>query len=155
MNPVESYIEHLEGEEKEIASYLHDLFTHRYGMTHKLRYKIPFYDIKKWLCYLNPIKKQDQKKRKNISKIKNNIRIETPTNTIQDDNHIGRGIELCFLHGRWMKDPQGVLNANGRVQISGITYKNLKDIDENVLDILIEEAIEIDERFSQLKKLPK
>jgi len=50
MNPVESYIYHLEGEEREIGSYLHDLLTQRYGMM----YKLPFYDMKKWLCYINP-----------------------------------------------------------------------------------------------------
>ena len=27
------------------------------GVTSKLRYKIPFYDKKSWICYLNPIKK--------------------------------------------------------------------------------------------------
>jgi hypothetical protein len=56
MNPIESYIYHLEGEEREIASYLHDLLTQRYGMMYKLRYKLPFYDMKKWLCYINPQK---------------------------------------------------------------------------------------------------
>ena len=133
MNPVESYIYHLEGEEREIASYLHDLLTQRYGMSYKLRYRVPFYDLKKWLCYINP-----QKKRKALN---------------QQD--IGGGIELCFLHGRWMEDPQGALDAKDRVQISGITYLSLEEIDEDVLIVLIEEAIEIDEKFSKLKKLPK
>lgn len=122
MNPVESYIYRLEGQEREIASYLHDLFTERYGMTYKLRYRIPFYDIKKWLCYISPQKKG--------------------------------GIELCFLHGRWMQDPQGALDAKDRTQVYGITYHNLEDIDEDVLDVLITEAIELDIKFNLLKKLP-
>jgi hypothetical protein len=123
MNPVESYIYRLEGEEREIISYLHDLLTQRYEMSYKIRYRVPFYDIKKWLCYLNIQKKG--------------------------------GVELCFLHGRWMADPQGALDAKGRVQIYGITYRSLEQIDEEVLQILIEEAIEIDEKFSKLKRLPK
>ena len=134
MNPVESYIHQLEEQEQEIVSYLHDLLTQRYGMTYKLRYKVPFYDIKKWLCYINPQKKRSKK---------------------LEPQQSSRGIELCFLHGRWMKDPQGALNPKDRVQIYGITYYTLEEIDEVVLDVLIQEAIEIDEKFSKLKKLPK
>ncbi len=134
MNPVESYIHQLEEQEQEIVSYLHDLLTQRYGMTYKLRYKVPFYDIKKWLCYINPQKKRSKK---------------------LEPQRSSRGIELCFLHGRWMKDPQGALNPKDRVQIYGITYYTLEEIDEVVLDVLIQEAIEIDEKFSKLKKLPK
>ena len=103
-------------------------------MTYKLRYKVPFYDIKKWLCYINPQKKRSKK---------------------LEPQRSSRGIELCFLHGRWMKDPQGALNPKDRVQIYGITYYTLEEIDEVVLDVLIQEAIEIDEKFSKLKKLPK
>jgi len=123
MNPVESYIYHLEGEEREIASYLHDLLTERYGMTYKLRYRIPFYDVKKWLCYISPQKKG--------------------------------GIELCFLHGRWMADIQGALDAKDRTQVYGITYHKLEEINEEVLEVLIADALEMDEKLSLLKKLPK
>lgn len=56
MNHVESYISHLKDEEREIASYLYDLLTQRYGMMYKLRYELPFYDMKKWLYYINPEK---------------------------------------------------------------------------------------------------
>ena len=129
MNPVESYIYKLEGEQREIMSYLHDLLSQRYQMTYKLRYKVPFYDMKKWLCYLNPQKKST--------------------------TMLNGGIELCFLHGRWMVDPQGALDAKNRVQIAGITYLSLEDINEEILEILIKEAIEIDDKFSKLKKLPK
>ena len=137
MNPVETYIYQLEGEEREIALYLHDILSQRYGMTSKLRYKVPFYDIKKWLCYINPQKKRTTKLKKATTE------------------NIGGGIELCFLHGRWMEDPQGALDPKDRVQIYGITYYTLDEIDEEVLQVLIEEAIEIDEKFSKLKKLPK
>ena len=85
-------------------------------MTHKLRYGIPFYNVKKWLCYISPQKKG--------------------------------GIELCFLHGRWMTDTQGSLDAKDRTQIYGITYHKLEEINEELLKILLKEAIEIDEKFS-------
>ena len=156
MNPVESYIyHHLEGEEREIASYLHDLLTQRYGMTYKLRYKIPFYDVKKWLCYINPQKKRTRKIKKASSKSPEDASSMFVNDVAASKQYIGGGIELCFLHGRWMKDPQGALDAKDRVQIYGITYFTLEEIDEEVLQVLIEEAIEIDEKFSLLKKLPK
>jgi hypothetical protein len=56
MKNVESYISHLKDEEREIESYFYDLLTQRYGMMYKLRYKLPFYDMKKWLYYINPEK---------------------------------------------------------------------------------------------------
>jgi len=28
------------------------------GVSRKIRYRIPFYDFKKWICYLNPIKEE-------------------------------------------------------------------------------------------------
>lgn len=152
MNPVESYIYHLEGEEQEIASYLHDLLTQRYGMTHKLRYKLPFYDVKKWLCYINPQKKQTRKIKKASSKSTEDSNSMFVNDESACKQHIGGGIELCFLHGRWMKDPQGALDAKNRTQIYGITYHKLEEINE---EILLEEAIEIDEKFWLLKKLPK
>ena len=155
MNPVESYIYHLEGEEQEIASYLHDLLTQRYGMTHKLRYKLPFYDVKKWICYINPQKKQTRKIKKASSKSTEDSNSMFVNDESACKQHIGGGIELCFLHGRWMKDPQGALDAKNRTQVYGITYHKLEEINEEILQILLEEAIEIDEKFWLLKKLPK
>jgi len=54
---VEIYIDELEGEQKLIASALHDLMMTFPEITHKIRYKIPFYYRKSWICYINPIKK--------------------------------------------------------------------------------------------------
>lgn len=54
---VEIYIDELEGEQKLIASALHDLLLTFPEVTHKIRYKIPFYYSKSWICYINPIKK--------------------------------------------------------------------------------------------------
>lgn len=54
---VEIYIDELEGEQKLIATALHDLIMTFPEITHKIRYKIPFYYRKSWICYINPIKK--------------------------------------------------------------------------------------------------
>jgi hypothetical protein len=56
MNTVEDFVEHLEGNQKEIVRYLHLLLTKNLNLQEKIRYKIPFYYGKSWICYLNPIK---------------------------------------------------------------------------------------------------
>ena len=53
---VEIYIDELEGEQKLIATVLHDLMMTYPEVTNKIRYKIPFYYRKSWICYINPIK---------------------------------------------------------------------------------------------------
>jgi len=54
---VEIYIDELDGEQKLIATMLHDLMLTFPEVTHKIRYKVPFYYRKSWVCYINPIKK--------------------------------------------------------------------------------------------------
>ena len=41
--------------------------------------------------------------------------------------------ELCFLNGRWMKYPHGILDAKYQVQIYSIKYCTFKKIDKEVL----------------------
>ena len=54
---VEIYIDELEGEQNLIATALNDLMMTYPEVTHKIRYKVPFYYRKSWICYINPIKK--------------------------------------------------------------------------------------------------
>jgi len=57
MSAVEDYIFELKDEQRQIAAYLHDLFISNYQLTANIKYAIPFYFKKTWICYLNPIKK--------------------------------------------------------------------------------------------------
>ena len=43
--------------QKQILQLCHSWLTEEMKLTHKMRYGIPFYDDKKWICYLNPLKK--------------------------------------------------------------------------------------------------
>jgi len=56
MNPVEDFIYEKEGKQREILILLHDLLTNDFDLQPKIRYKIPFYYRKSWVCYLNPLK---------------------------------------------------------------------------------------------------
>jgi hypothetical protein len=54
MSAVESYIYQLNGEQGEVMRYLHHLLTIDFQLKAKIRYKIPFYFGRSWVCYLNP-----------------------------------------------------------------------------------------------------
>ncbi len=57
MTDVAAYITAFEGPQKRLLRVLHDLIMNQYVLQSKIRYRIPFYYNKSWICYLNPIKK--------------------------------------------------------------------------------------------------
>lgn len=89
----------------------------------KIRYKIPFFDRKTWVCYLNPIK---------------------------DD-----GIELAFLRGSELPNTLGALRFYGRKQVMGIRYFRPEDINFEVLQDVLMEAIELDDKVPYTVKKKK
>ena len=56
MNAVESFILEQGHPQQDILQYLHELLMAHPGVNCRIRYKIPFYDRKSWICYLNPTK---------------------------------------------------------------------------------------------------
>jgi len=56
MTEVEDYIYNLEGSQREIMLYFHKLLSVELNLTARIRFKIPFYYRKSWICYLNPTK---------------------------------------------------------------------------------------------------
>jgi len=56
MNEIEDFILQLSDNQQAILNYFHHLFINELELTFKIRYKIPFYDAKSWICYLNPTK---------------------------------------------------------------------------------------------------
>lgn len=56
MNQVEEYLLKLDEDRRDIMLYLHHLFTERLGMRTRLRWGLPFYDFRRWVCYTNPKK---------------------------------------------------------------------------------------------------
>ncbi len=56
MTEVEAYIYNYDESQGEIMRYMHSLLTVELNLTDKLRFKIPFYYRKSWICYLNPSK---------------------------------------------------------------------------------------------------
>lgn len=56
MFDVEEFIKSKEGRQFEILDKLHRIITVFDFIKYKIRFKIPFYDAKNWVCYLNPLK---------------------------------------------------------------------------------------------------
>ena len=57
MTDVDAYITTIEGPQKQLLRVLHELILTQFDLQPKIRFRIPFYYNKSWVCYLNPIKK--------------------------------------------------------------------------------------------------
>lgn len=52
-------------------------------------------------------------------------------------------IEICFVRGRELQSKE-LLNFKERVMIGGLSYKTIDDIDDGVIKLLLEEAVNLD-----------
>jgi hypothetical protein len=120
---VEEFILQYESNQKHILNYFHNLFSSFPEVTSKIRFKVPFYYRKTWICYLNPIK--------------------------------NNGIELCFVRGNELSNSQGLLNSNGRKQVYGISFFSVKEIPEDTIHEIIQEAFILDETTPYASKRKK
>jgi len=63
------------------------------------------------------------------------------------------GVELCFTRGNELSNTQRILQSKGRKQVSGITYYEIKQIEESpILEILYEALLLDDEVPYKIKK---
>lgn len=113
MYAVEEYITQLEDNQRKIAAFLHQKLTEEFGLEAKIRFKIPFYYRKSWVCYLNPVKND--------------------------------GIELAFIRGNELSNEYQYFDFKGRKQVMGITIYDIKDLDRDILEQTLIEALTLDE----------
>ena len=123
MDDVQYYILEREGNQAAILQYLHEMLSSYPNITAKIRYKIPFYYQKSWLCYLNPVK--------------------------------GDRVELAFTRGNELSNEQGLLQANGRKQVFGVTFSSIKEIPNDLLHEIFQEAILLDTEIPYASKRTK
>lgn len=128
MEAIYDFINQYEGEQQAILKYFHHYLYKQTGLILKIRYKIPFYFNRSWICYLNPIRK---------------------TATTLD------GIELAFTRGNELSNTQDLLQSNGRKQIKGITFNKIKEIPTKAIEEIIQEAILLDEQIPYKSKNSK
>jgi hypothetical protein len=62
------------------------------------------------------------------------------------------GIELCFTRGIDLSNEQGLLKLRGRKQIAGVCFHHISEIEQQILDQIVQEAILLDEWRKQNKK---
>lgn len=124
MGAVEHFIYEKEGAEREVLLYLHQILVEELGLLPKIRYRIPFYYQKSWICYLNPLKEG--------------------------------GVEFVFIRGNELSNEQALLDAKGRKQVRGITFRQVADIPLEAIYEIIQEALVLDERvpYSVRKNKP-
>lgn len=53
----QDFLEKIDPLQAEVVDYLNTLFLEMEGVSRKIRYRVPFYDFKSWICYLNPVGK--------------------------------------------------------------------------------------------------
>ncbi|PKL85427.1 MAG: hypothetical protein CVV22_07660 [Ignavibacteriae bacterium HGW-Ignavibacteriae-1] len=53
---IEEFIESFDGNQREVIQIIHNLMIEIPGIDPKIRFKVPFYYRKTWVCYMNPIK---------------------------------------------------------------------------------------------------
>lgn len=123
MDAVTEYIYDKTGNEREILSYLHDSIRSLPGIEVKIRFQIPFYYRKSWICYLNVLKKG--------------------------------GVELAFIRANELISVHHLLDFNNRKQVAGITFHKSKDIDMELVNLILLEAIDLDESKRYASKKTK
>lgn len=57
MDAVQDYIFEQDEAQRPLLNFVNHLFSELPGVTSKIRYRVPFYYRKSWICYVNPIKK--------------------------------------------------------------------------------------------------
>lgn len=56
MTPAQEFLLDLDGNQAEILSYLDEMLMSFPEIESKIRYRVPFYFRKSWICYCNPLK---------------------------------------------------------------------------------------------------
>ena len=56
MSGIENVISGFDQNQQNIAWFIHEWLTRDFDLTCKIKYKIPFYYQKSWICYVNPVK---------------------------------------------------------------------------------------------------
>jgi hypothetical protein len=113
MTEAEDFIYRYEGDQREVMLFIHHWLTSDLLLTQKIRYGIPFYFGKSWICYLNPTKTGS--------------------------------VEFAFVRGNELSNEQGLLDSKGRKQVRSIEFEKVKDIPQQTLHEIIQEAIMLDE----------
>jgi len=134
VDTVEDFINQYEGEQQALLKYFHHYLYTQTGLIPRIKYKVPFYYNKSWICSLNPIKQP----KKSLNK-----------------HPKSSSIELAFTRGNELSNNQAILQSKGRKQVMSITFSSIKEIPVNAVEEIIQEAILLDEQIPYASKRKK
>ncbi len=55
---VSDFFAQFDGNQRNVMEYMHNILTRDMQLMDKIRFKIPFYFGRSWICYLNPLKNE-------------------------------------------------------------------------------------------------
>lgn len=89
--------------------------------------------------------------------VKSKVMFSTPFYTrhrwmIYSSKQKDGSIELCFVNAISFQHHLELLDFKKRKQVAGINYRTVSDVDEEVLDLLIQEALATDDRLKPKSK---
>lgn len=123
MSSVQNFIFNTESSQRVLLEYLDGIITEHPKVISKIRYGVPFYYLKSWLCYLN----------------------------LRKDG----AIDLSFIRGNELSSDYGILEARDRKQVRSIVFRELKDVQEDVLRNILQEVFLLDETMPYALKRKK
>jgi len=116
---IPDFFEYLPEDERLMALFLHDLVTSQIpGCKVKLAYQVPFYYVYARICFVWPA--------------------SIPWGGIK------QGVQIGFCRGHLLADESGYLEKGNRKTMYGKTFYTIDGIDTEVLQSLLDEAIEVD-----------
>lgn len=133
MQEVDDFIAELSGDEKRIVSRLRLLIVETDPrIRQKLSYGVPYFFHHRRICFLWPAS-------------------HLPRNEFRP-SEIDFKVTFGFCYGNLLSNDQGLLLKEGRKQVYVIKYSSIKEINENAVREILQEAIMIDEEFKPKKK---
>lgn len=120
---VEDFLAYLPEEERRITHMLRQIaMEHIPEVREKLSYNVPFYYRKRRICYIWP-------------------------SAIPWGNVPEGGVQFGFCYGSMLQDESGYLEKNGRKYVYGRTFFSTTEVDSDLLQAYLMEAVEIDFTF--------
>lgn len=126
---IDDFLDYLPKEELEIVNFLRELiFENIHGVKEKLAYNVPFYYLNKRILFIWP---------KSV-----------PWGNVKID-----GVQLGFCQGYLLDDYSDYLDKGSRKYVSTKIFKNISEIDINIIKNLFEDAMRVDNQFKIVPKV--
>lgn len=120
---IDEFLEYLPEDELVIVKALREMILDSIPEAkEKLTYNVPYYSGKKKICFV------------------------WPGSVFWGSKRAYEGVRLGFVHGHLMHDDIGYLEKEGRKQVYYKTFSHIDEIEEDILQAYIMDAVMIDEQ---------